>query len=95
MSSTMPPFGDPRLIYETTLTEAAETEIFPQSVGGELVKTQMMFLDERPIFAIKSGDNPLTEQELYDAYLQSVVEFEQKTEMMLAETQRHAEIDQP
>ena len=90
----LPPFGDERITYETTLTEAAETEIFPKTVGGEQVKTQLMFLDGMPVFGLKSGDDPLSERDLYDAYLQSIAEFEQKTERMLAEAQHRAEVDQ-
>ena len=84
-SKILPPFGDPRLSYETVLDQASPTEIFPRYVGGELVKTQLMVLNELPIYAIKSGDDPLTERELYEAYLASLEGIAKQTEIMRAE----------
>ncbi|MEN8444053.1 MAG: hypothetical protein ABG776_03455 [Cyanobacteria bacterium J06555_13] len=68
-ANQVPAFGDARIRYE--------------SVGDE---QQILYIDDLPVYALASGQGePLSDQSLYQAYLQSLVQITEQTKLMRQE----------
>lgn len=53
---------------------------------GWIGNDQLMYVDDLPVYALARGQGtPLTDQELYQAYLQSLVQIMEQTELIRQE----------